>query len=158
MIFILKGLDMARKEYIDLMEENGMILERMFARIHQYPSQTIGYSRQQLMILVDLLVSGKSKLKEIAHRECIPTPNLCIMFRKLEGEGLVARAVDDLDRRNTWYSLTTKGAKVAQKFKDTVLDTIESFCAGLSGDEEKKLTQSLTYLNQILKRVEEQNA
>ncbi|MBO4672607.1 MAG: MarR family transcriptional regulator [Alphaproteobacteria bacterium] len=149
---------MARKELIKLIEENGMILERIFARIHQYPSQTVGYSRQQLMILVDLLVSGKSKLKEIAHREGMPTPNLCIMFRKLEGEGLVARTIDEQDRRNTWYSLTAKGQKTANQFKDAVLNTIESFFHGLSSAEEKKLTECMNYFNGVLKRVEEQNA
>ncbi len=149
---------MARKEFISLMEENGLILERLLARIHQYPSQTLGYSRQQLIVLVDLSISGKSKLKEIAHRQCMPTPNLCIMFRKLEAEGLVARTVEDSDRRNTWYSLTNKGNKIANQFRESVFDMIESVCHGLTSDEEKKLTKCLTDINNILKRVEEQNA
>ena len=149
---------MARKEFISLMEENGLILERLLARIHQYPSQTLGYSRQQLMVLVDLSISGKSKLKEIAHHQCMPTPNLCIMFRKLEGEGLVTRTVDNDDRRNTWYSLTAKGRKVANQFRESVFDMIESFCGSLTADEEKKLTRCFGDINTILKRVEEQNA
>jgi len=149
---------MSKKEYISLIEENGMILERLLARVQQYPSQTVGYSRQQLMILCDLLVCGKSKLKEIAHRQCTPTPNLCIMFRKLETEGLVTRTVDEQDRRNTWYSLTARGQKTANQFKDAVLKTIESFFCGLSSAEEKKLTECITYMNKILQRVEDQNA
>lgn len=149
---------MARKEFINLMEQNGMMLERLLSKIHQYPSQAMGYSRQQLMVLVDLSVFGKLKLKEIAHHQSMPTPNLCIMFRKLESEGLVSRTVDDQDRRNTWYSVTAKGAKVANQFRNAVLDTIESLCHGLTATEEKKLTQCLIGLNTILKRVEEQNA
>ena len=149
---------MAYKEYIALMEQHGLVLERLLSRIQQYPSQTVGYSRQQLIILVGLMVSGKSKLKEIARRECMPTPNLCIMFRKLEAEGLVVRTVDENDRRNTWYSLTTKGTKLTNQFKDAVLKTIESFFSGLSSAEEKKLTECITFMNKILTRVEEQNA
>ena len=149
---------MARKEFIGLMEENGMIIERMLTRIHQYPSQTIGYSRQQLMVLVDLAMSGKAMLKEIAHHQCMPTPNLCIMFRKLESEGLVARDVDNQDRRNTWYSVTPKGRKIVNQFRENVFDMIESFCRGLTSDEEKKLTKCFLEINNILKRVEEQNA
>ena len=149
---------MARKEFIGLMEENGMIIERMLTRIHQYPSQTIGYSRQQLMVLVDLAMSGKAMLKEIAHHQCMPTPNLCIMFRKLEGEGLVARDVDNQDRRNTWYSVTPKGRKIVNQFRENVFDMIESFCRGLTSDEEKKLTKCFLEINNILKRMEEQNA
>ena len=89
---------MSRQEFINLIEENGLIVERLLSRIHQYPSQTIGYSRQQLIVLVDLMVSGKSKLKEIARRQGMPTPNLCIMFRKLESEGLVSRTIDASDQ------------------------------------------------------------
>ncbi len=149
---------MARKEFISLIEENGMIVERMLMRIHQYPSQDLGYSRQQLMVLVDLAISGKSMLKEIAHRQGIPTPNLCIMFRKLEGEGLVARTVDDQDRRNTWYSVTPHGRKIVNQFRENVFDIIESFCNCLTPDEEKTVTKCLGDINRILKRVEEQNA
>ncbi len=149
---------MAQKEYISLIEENGMILERLLSSVQQYPSQTVGYSRQQLIILCDLLISGKSKLKEIAHRQCMPTPNLCIMFRKLESEGLIARTVDEQDRRNTWYSLTAKGQKITNQFKQEVLNTIESFFSGLTATEEKKLTECITFMNKILKNVENKNA
>ncbi len=149
---------MSKKEYINLIAENGMIMERMLARINQLPSQSIGYSRQQLGILVGLMASGKSKLKEIAHRNGMPTPNLCIMFRKLESDGLVMRMVDDDDRRNTLYSLTPHGKKVVNQFRDAVMDTIEFFCRNLTVADEKKLTEYLFGINKILKRVEEQNA
>jgi len=149
---------MARKKFIELLEQNGILLERLLTRIQQFPSQTVGYNRQQLMIICDLAVCGRSKLKEIAHRQSMPTPNLCIMFRKLEAEGLVARTVDENDRRNTWYSVTAKGQRVATKFKDSVMDTIEHFCRGLSTAEENKLAEYFEYMNKILKRVEEQNA
>ena len=149
---------MSKKEYINLIAENGMIMERMLARINQLPSQSIGYSRQQLGILVGLMASGKSKLKEIAHRNGMPTPNLCIMFRKLESDGLVMRMIDDDDRRNTLYSLTPRGKKIVNQFRDAVMDTIEFFCRNLTVADEKKLTEYLFGINKILKREEEQNA
>lgn len=149
---------MAKKEYISLIEENGQIVERMFARINQYPSQTIGYNRQQLMVLVDLMMVGRSKLKDIARRQGMPTPNLCIMFRKLESDGLVVRTIDDDDRRNTLYSLTPRGKKITSQFKESVFNTITDFCQCLTAAEEKKLTECLYHINKILKRVEEQNA
>ena len=117
---------MEKKEYIALIEENGMIVERMLSRIHQYPSQSVGYSRQQLMVLVDLMTVGRSKLKEIAHRQGMPTPNLCIMFRKLESDGLVVRTVDDQDRRNTWYEITDAGAEIAKQALDILGCAIEN--------------------------------
>lgn len=149
---------MEKKEYIALIEENGMIVERMLSRIHQYPSQSVGYSRQQLMVLVDLMTVGRSKLKEIAHRQGMPTPNLCIMFRKLESDGLVVRTIDDKDRRNTWYALTPHGKKITNQFKEGVFNTITEFCKCLSAADEKKLTECLYNINKILKQMEEINA
>lgn len=148
---------MSRKEYINLIEENGLIIERLMSKVYQHPSRQVGYSRQQMMILVDLFVFGSSRLKEIAGRECISTPNLCIMFKKLESAGLVARTTNVADRRNTWYSLTPGGRKIVNRFKDIVLDTIETLCRNLTTAEEKKLTECVAYINKILTRVEEQN-
>ena len=44
---------MARKKFIELLEQNGILLERLLTRVQQFPSQQVGYNRQQLMILCD---------------------------------------------------------------------------------------------------------
>ena len=54
--------------------------------------------------------------------------------------------------------MTAKGQKIANRFKDSVLDMIEHLCRDLTVQEEKKLTECFSYINKILTRVEEQNA
>ena len=92
-----------------LMEENIRILDCLADRIKRDPSRTIGYTRQQLTILIRLYIGGRALLKDIARREQVPTPNLCMLFRKLEKDGLVIRDIDEKDRRNTWYDLSPHG-------------------------------------------------
>lgn len=149
---------MARKEFIKLLEDNIFILDRLSDKLKRTPVALSLYPRQQLSILVRLYIGGMAKLKDIARREMVPTPNLCAAFRKLERDGLVSRKIDEKDRRNTWYSVTRAGERVAQQAIDTMRIGIESLFSGLSRSDEDALTQSLKTINQILTKMELTNA
>lgn len=149
---------MARKEFIKLMEENIRILDCLADRIKRDPSRSIGYTRQQLTILIRLYVGGRALLKDIARREQVPTPNLCMLFRKLEKDGLVVRDIDENDRRNTWYDLSPHGRDVAIAAKDSMYNAIEGIFSTMSRDDEHDLIQSLKTMNSVLRKMEEKNA
>lgn len=146
---------MPRKEFVRLLEEIIMTLDRMGDRVR---SSTLLFPlpRQQLEILVRLY--GRSaRLKDIARRESISAPNLCATFRKLERDGLVARHVDDTDRRNTWYRCTLAGDKMAAAAMEKFRDGIEKIFAGISRPNEDKLTGALKIMAQILRNMESKN-
>ncbi len=149
---------MARKEFIKLLEANLFILDRLSDRLKKDPSVLSGYPRQQLSILVRLHIGGPAKLKDIAHREMVTTPNLCAAFRKLERDGLVLRKIDENDRRNTWYSVTQAGEKIAVQAMDTMRSMIERLFSKLSRSDEEGLTKALKNINEILTKVELANA
>ncbi len=149
---------MARKEFIRLMESNIMILDRLSERLKKGPLGTTGYPKNQLMVLVRLNLSGRARLKDIAHREMIPAPNLCATFRKLESDGLVSRVVDEHDRRNTWYSCTEAGQELAQRAMDTFREDIGRLFEGISRADEDLLTGALKTMHGVLKRMELDNA
>lgn len=149
---------MARKEFIKLLEANLFILDRLSDRLKKDPSVLSGYPRQQLSILVRLHIGGPARLKDIAHREMVTTPNLCAAFRKLERDGLVLRKIDDNDRRNTWYSVTQSGEKIALQAMDTMRGMIEKLFSKLSREDEESLTKSLKTINQVLTKMELANA
>lgn len=149
---------MARKEFIKLLEANLFILDRLSDRLKKEPSVLSGYPRQQLSILVRLHIGGPAKLKDIAHREMVTTPNLCAAFRKLERDGLVLRKIDENDRRNTWYSVTQAGEKIAVQAMDTMRSMIERLFSKLSRSDEEGLTKALKNINEILTKVELANA
>lgn len=117
-----------------------------------------GYPRQQLSILVRLHIGGPAKLKDIARREIVPAPNLCAAFRKLERDGLVLRRIDENDRRNTWYSVTDNGAKIAAQAMNATRAVIEKLFSQLSRTDEDALTAALKTINNVLTKMELNNA
>ena len=103
-------------------------------------------------------MGGRSRLKDIARREMLSTPNLCAAFRKLEKDGLVRREIDENDRRNVWYCATPKGQEIAQTAMDNFRCHIDQMFDHVSADDEKKLTQALGTVKEVLHKMELENA
>ena len=101
-----------------------------------------------------LHLGGRALLKDIAYREFTTTPNLCATFKILESRGLVLREVDAHDRRNTWYSVTPKGAEVAKSMIATFENIIGEVFAGLTRENEEKLTRALLTINEVISDME----
>ncbi len=145
---------MARKEFVQLMEDNIWLLDKLAHKLKKEPTQLAGLPRQQMNILVRLHVNGRAKLKDIARCEMITTPNLCAAFRKLERDGLVARTIDDADRRNTWYSCTDNGAELATQALNKFRVGMERMFENLTPADERDFTNALRTIKDVLTRME----
>lgn len=149
---------MVRKEFVRLLEDDILLFDRLAGRLHKDSHQRLGIPRQQLSILVRLSAGGRARLKDIARRERTTIPNLCAVFRKLEHDGLVQRAIDENDRRNTYYSVTDQGEQLASQAMKIFRDDIAAMFSGLSRDDELQLMDSLKQINTILTKMEKENA
>ena len=149
---------MARKEFVSLLENNIWTLDRMADKVRFERVEKTGYPRQLMSILVRLHNGGRAKLKDIARREHVSAPNLCAAFRKLEHDGLVIRTTDDEDRRNTWYCVSPSGAELAIQAMDFFRVGIERLFANLTPADEKRLTDALRTMQEVLDNVELNNA
>lgn len=145
---------MSKKDFVFLIEECLLILERITGRLNLSGYTSSKYSRQQLTVLCRLHIGGKAKLKDIAIREYVTTPNLCATFRKLENENLVSRQVDENDRRNTWYCVTELGSRFARFIINRTRTRIENLFLCLDKKDEKSFTDSLIIIRDILKKTE----
>lgn len=148
---------MARKEFAVLLEDNIWTMDKLSDRLGLARSGQTGYPRQLLSILVRLHNGGRAKLKDIARREHMSTPNLCAAFRKLEHDGLVVRATDDDDRRNTWYCVSPRGVELSLRAMDLFRLGVEQMFSGISKEDEKRLTDAMRTLREILNKVELDN-
>ena len=153
-----KGADMPRKEFVRLIEENILILDKLGERLKIDSATVAKYPRQQLTALVRLHLGGRAKLKDIARREFVTTPNLCATFKKLEYGGFVTRDIDENDRRNTWYSVTKTGEELAKRVLDEFREGIETMFKNINREEEEKLTGALKTMNELLIKMEINNA
>lgn len=145
---------MARKEFVRLMESNIWMLDKYADKLRVDQAYLSGFPRQQMSILVRLHQGGRALLKDIARREFVSAPNLCAVFRKLEADGLVLRVVDENDRRNTWYSVTPRGAEIAENALETFRNGVEKMFSGISKQDEVELTAALKTMNKILSNME----
>ena len=148
---------MARKEFVSLLEDNIWTMDKLSDRLGLKRTEKIGYPRQLLSILVRLHYGGRAILKDIARREHMSTPNLCAAFRKLEHDGLVVRATDDDDRRNTWYCVSPRGVELSLRAMDLFRLGVEQMFSGISKEDEKRLTDAMRTLREILNKVELDN-
>lgn len=153
-IFNKKEKVVPRKEFIHLMEENVLILDRLAAKLRLDPAYLSGYPRQQMIVLVRLHLGGRARLKDIAARDALSAPNLCCAFRKLEQDGFIARDVDAQDRRNVWYSVTQSGAELATRVMENFRSGIDRMFANISKADEERLTAAIKTMNSILKTME----
>ena len=145
---------MAHKDFVRLVEDNMIIMDRLMDRVKSKMIRDVAYTRAQISVLVRLYVGGRALLKDIAYREFTTTPNLCATFKILESRGLVLREVDEHDRRNTWYSVTPTGADVAKSMIADFENIITDVFSGLSRDDEDKLVTAMTTINGVLKNME----
>lgn len=146
---------MPGKNFVNLLGENLRILERVAMRLRPDSSELGGIPRKQIEVLIRLYLGGAARLKDIADREFTPTPNLCATFRKLERDGLIQRTPDEEDRRNVWYSVTDRGAQIAQHVMAVFNATIERAFAKLDKDDRYRMTDALATINEILKKSED---
>ncbi len=149
---------MARKEFIRLLESNILALDKLAERLRKEPLDAGIYPKNQMTVLVRLHMGGRARLKDIARRELVPTPNLCATFRKLERDGMVTRTIDENDRRNTWYECTATGAKLAEKALDGFRNALTRMFENITPEDEVSLTGALKIMNSILVKMELKNA
>ncbi len=148
---------MARKEFVSLLENNIWTLDKLAEKLRLDRAEAVGYPRQMLSILVRLHQGGRAKLKDIARREHVSAPNLCAAFRKLEHDGLVIRTTDDEDRRNTWYCVSPSGVELALRAMDVFRTSVEKLFSCLTKEDEKRLTDALRVMRDVLENVELEN-
>lgn len=149
---------MSHKELVRLLESDILIFDRLAGRLHGAPVGDSGLSRVQMSILVRLYNGGRVRLKDIVRREGLTAPNLCAVFRKLEAKGLVLRAVDEFDRRNTWYSVTASGADVAANAIGEFRRMIAKMFSDINHADEVEMISALKTINSILTKMELNNA
>lgn len=144
---------MPQKEFINLIESNLMILDWLNGQI-KGGVHTAKYSKQHFEAVVRLYLGGKSLLKDIARKNHVPASNLCATLKHLEKSGLVLRQPDERDRRNTWYSLTSAGTKLAKSAIDDFRRRIAMVFTGLCKTDESKLTTALRAMNEVLNKIQ----
>lgn len=132
-------------------------IERCIINLNRLRDQIASNSKcklapQRLRSIIILTIEGRNRLKDLAFKLGVSTSSLCITFNHLEQEGLVQREIDPQDRRNTYYSLTAKGASLAQHIIQENQQTITELLTQHQVAEIQTLGTAIQIVNNILEQ------
>ncbi len=103
----------------------------------------------QLSALACIERHGPLTLGALADLERVAPPSITKVVTKLEAAGLVARRLDDHDRRVAWASLTHAGSSRLAKIRQRKNAFLASRLGNLTEDQRSRLADALDVLDAL---------
>jgi DNA-binding MarR family transcriptional regulator len=108
-----------------------------------------GLSPSQLSALSSVSLHGPLTLGRLADQERVAPPTVTKAVAKLEESGLVARRLDDRDRRVAWVSITPAGAARLAKIRQRKNEWLAARLAELDDDARRRVADALDALDAL---------
>ena len=103
----------------------------------------------QLSALASIDRHGPVTLGALAEQERVAPPSVTKVVGKLEAAGLVARRLDDRDRRVAWVSVTTLGANRLAQIRQRKTAWLSARLAQLDDEQRRRITDALDALDAL---------
>ena len=92
---------------------------------------------------------------EISERQGVSRNTISSLIRNLEDDGLIARSLDQKDRRKFNISLTENGRSLVSQYAREHLDRVSQCFGGLTETEQETLSQLLNKIREHVTAVRE---
>jgi MarR family 2-MHQ and catechol resistance regulon transcriptional repressor len=126
-----------------------LVLMKAHRAMSAHAMKTIGPSGlgvSDFAVLEVLLNKGPQKVNDIGRRVGLTSGSITTAIDRLEERGLVARGLDDVDRRSRIVRLTPAGRAHISEIFTRHMQTLEAAASGLSKAERKSLIDLLKKL------------
>ena len=133
--------------------DNMFSVSRLIHHVGESGLNKAGMSLAQYRILMHLFFAenmGERKElnpSEISDRQGVSRNTISSLIRNLEDEGLIARTLDQQDRRKFNISLTEDGRSLVSQYAREHLGRVSQCFGGLTADEQETLSQLLTKIS-----------
>lgn len=108
-----------------------------------------GLTPSQLSALATIERHGRLTLGALADQERVAPPSITKMVGNLEALGLVARTLDEADRRVAWVSLTSSGETHLRKLRQRKNAWLAGRLAELSDEDRRRIADALDALDAL---------
>jgi DNA-binding MarR family transcriptional regulator len=108
-----------------------------------------GLTPSQLSALATIERHGPLTLGALAEHERVAPPSITKLIAKLEAAGLVARELDDKDRRVAWVSTTTAGNRRLATIRQRKNAWLTARLAHLDDDQRRCVAAALDALDEL---------
>src|SRR5262245_30739382 len=106
-----------------------------------------GLSPSQLSALTTIGRHGPLTLGALAEHERVAPPSVTKIVTKLEAEGLVARRLDERDRRVAWVSLSPSGTNRLARIRQRKNEWLAARLDALDDAQRRRLADALDVLD-----------
>jgi DNA-binding MarR family transcriptional regulator len=133
--------------------DNMFSVSRLIHHVGESGLNETGMSLAQYRILMHLFFAenmgerGELNPSEISERQGVSRNTISSLIRNLEDDGLIARRLDQQDRRKFNISLTEDGRSLVSQYAREHLGHISLCFSGLTGVEQETLSQLLTKIS-----------
>ena len=114
-----------------------------------------GYKPSEIRVLTSIKqksqYSPETKVSEISKHLNVTMPSVTPILNKLEKHGLIARRIDEHDRRVILVTLTKKGEAIADAALDHLYQTFANLQESIGLENSKVLTRILTNVYEFFK-------
>jgi DNA-binding MarR family transcriptional regulator len=108
-----------------------------------------GLTPSQLSALASIDRHGPLTLGALAEQERVAPPSITKVVSKLEAAGLVARRLDERDRRVAWVSTTAAGVARLAKIRQRKNVWLAARLGRLDDDQRRRLADALDALDTL---------
>ena len=125
-----------------------LMIERQHAANSNRLLKHYGIDHRLWRLLVNVAERNGASVNELADRGGFERTTLSKIADKAQGSGLVARVIEDHDRRRSGLVLTAKGRQVIEQCKPIILGLFDSYFGPLAENEADELMRLLRKVRQ----------
>lgn len=112
--------------------------------------RTCGVTGAQLFVLRELSLEPGASIRRLSERTLTDPSSVSVIVARLAAQGLVAREIDDADRRRTTLTLTRRGARILTRAPEPYQGKLIDVLRRLPVDELGVLRRALSGMSDSL--------
>ena len=134
----------------DLADRLRLAVTRLARRLRQQSG--VGASPTQVSALATVERRGPITLGSLAEAERVKPPTMTAAVTRLEADGLLARQVDESDRRIVRVTITPTGRKLLARNRSRKTAELERRLLRLSPEDRRTLDRAVAVLDRLLEQ------
>lgn len=132
-----------RRAVVSVVRGFGAIQRRMSPH---YASFGLTPAQFQMLTVINRLRGERVTQRKLGEQLYVSFPNVTVMLKRLERDGLVERIVNETDRRERFVRITARGRSLLKRIWKRQPAQLESVMAGLDNHERLELARLLNKL------------
>lgn len=129
-----------------------IVAEAFSRKLVEVYSGAYGLSREEWRLLLLLAEAGQLTSFELSKRATLDKVQISRASQRLEGKGLITRAISEEDRRLRVYTCTETGQALFNEVFPQVDDQAKQLLAALEDEDREALFQGVDALARVLAR------